>query len=228
MGTTKKGSDPSRADRKAKKRKLEDAIPDLPGDDEPQEITTSDDKSSKKRKRAAGEISGDNDLADDKERKSAKKEKREKKQKRNAEDSLLSSTEGVKAADGKGEAITDEPKEDVSTKPEVPNISEDGPKKSKKERKAERKAREAIEKVEKEASKPADLPKENSTSIEDKGGNTSTKLAGSEEKKPRKNNRNREKKRWAALQKGTEEKAPRFIAFIGNTFSAPAASQCMY
>ena len=34
MGVTKKGTEPSRAERKAKKRKLEDAIPDLPGDND--------------------------------------------------------------------------------------------------------------------------------------------------------------------------------------------------
>src|SRR5271170_6496723 len=32
MATTKKDKDPSRAERKLKKRKLEEAIPDLPGD----------------------------------------------------------------------------------------------------------------------------------------------------------------------------------------------------
>lgn len=60
----------SRAERKAKKRKLEDAVPDLPGDDDGMDVVDDSAENSKKRKR-----SGDDT---EKEEKKSKKDKKTK------------------------------------------------------------------------------------------------------------------------------------------------------
>jgi nucleolar protein 6 len=210
MAITKKGSDPSRADRKAKKRKLEDAVPDLPGDNEAEERTPSNDKSSKKRKRTPDETEV-KETVDDKEKKSTKKEK---KRKRVEEETALrlgneGTVEGLKS---KKEPTADETSEETLVKSKgTAGIGEE-PKKSKKERKIERKAREAAEKA---TSQAVIHSQEDLKPTLEHESNGSATLANSEEKKRKKNNRNRKGNRKAALENGADGKAPRFIAFIG-------------
>lgn len=201
MGSSsKKGTDATRAERKAKKRKLEDAIPDLPGDDAAEE-TPKKEKSSKKRKR-----SEDEDVVEEK---AAKKEKKEKKSKKDkyAGDEEDTEKEARRAAKKAKKALKAEctTAADLAVKEPEPVVEEEAPKKSKKERKAERKAKEAA----------------NGTAIATATKDAVKVEAGGEveEKKAKKNNRNRSKKREgdaAAKENGEEGKAAaRFICFIG-------------
>lgn len=216
-----------RSERKAKKRKAEDAIPDVPegyGDEEVQEVEVK----SKKRKHSEEEGEG--------EAKKAKKEKREKK--------LAKEEKGEKTKKEKKSKNTDE-KQNVEAVEEVEETAqpegEEAPRKSKKERKAERKAKEAAER----AANPPELPKATSTtaatataapsshSVEGEGKSTAgvtpakPKLDADGNPIKKKNNRNREKKRLAAavLAASGEKAPPRFIVFVGNLpFTATAES----
>jgi nucleolar protein 6 len=217
MTITKKGSDYSRADRKAKKRKLEDAIPDLPGDREAVEITPADDKSSKKRKRAPGDTEA-KEVVNDKERKSAKKEQKRRRVEKETALTLPPGNEETvkKSKKGKKESIADEASEETPAQSKGAPEIEEAPKKSKKERKTERKAREAAEKA---ANQAVVKPEEDTKATLEHEPTGSVNPASSGDKKPKKNNRNREKKRKASLENGAEGKAPRFIAFIGMSLS---------
>ncbi|KAH8667428.1 hypothetical protein BGZ60DRAFT_528730 [Tricladium varicosporioides] len=206
-----KSSDPTRAERKAKKRKLEDAIPDLPGEENKDgEELSGGDEGKKRRKR----IKNDEELEAPVEETGKQRGRREKKERKQAE-----RTEKEKQ-DGATEKV--EEKEDVKMRGVGTTANEEGaPRKSKKERKAERKAKEAAEAaVATEAAK--------STS------NGDNKDEGAKEKKSKKNNRNREKKRkglvtgasdTAVEGEDKEKKSARFICFIGNLpFSATQQS----
>jgi nucleolar protein 6 len=221
MGSSKKPQDATRQERKAKKRKLEDAVPDLPGDVEDVDV----EKAGKKRKRdkdvEAEEINGEDD---DREKKERKKEK--KRTKKEAEESAGAE---VANGDGKGEKKNEKEKKAKSSATiEEPEVEADaeveaGPKKSKKERKAERKAKEAAE-----AAKGKDVaPVEESKSKPEQANGAETEGG----KKSKKNNRNREKKRKGSAatdgvavngdaEKAVEEKDKkdaRFICFIGTS-----------
>jgi nucleolar protein 6 len=219
MGVSKKGSDPSRAERKAKKRKLEDTIPDLPGDGEAQEAitnTTDDDKLSKRRRIANNDSNaGENRIIDENGKKSAMKEKKQ----REAEEVTGESVDDEDAkkvskkakrskTEGKAESLIKESPQGL----EQTAGKEDVSRKSKKERKAERKVREAAKKG---AGQDGDVPAEDLRPKLQPPSTVATVLIAPEEKKPKKNNRNREKKRKAVLETGEQGKAPRFIAFIG-------------
>jgi nucleolar protein 6 len=213
MAVPKRGSDQSRAERKAKKRKLEDTIPDLPGDDQvvaAELASDNDEHLSKKRKR-----SSENGLVEGGDGKPKKKEK--KRQKDGDSTTLAGGDNGSDSIPNKTKKGKKEVKHQVSVEESPADLvvavgDTDVPKKSKKERKAERKAREAVEK----ATRDKDALAGESTSIAVDGSKAATIMpADPEEKRPKKNNRNREKKRKAALEDGAEVKAPRFIAFIG-------------
>ncbi|TVY21617.1 putative RNA-binding protein [Lachnellula arida] len=213
MGSSsKKGNnDATRAERKAKKRKLEDAIPDLPGEEVVGE------EKPKKRKRSADE--------DAVEEKAAKKEKKSKTDKDAVEDedkearrAAKKAKKALKAEQSRTAAV------ELAVQEPVAEAEEEAPKKSKKERKAERKAKEAAETA----------AVANGTAAKDaKGANDSTSKeeadGDAEQKKSKKNNRNRaeKRKRDAAAKESGEEagKAARFICFIGNLpFSATKES----
>ncbi|TVY28816.1 putative RNA-binding protein [Lachnellula hyalina] len=206
MGSSsKKGNnDATRAERKAKKRKLEDAIPDLPGEE-----VVVDEKPKKKRKRSA-----DEDVVEEK---AAKKEKKSKKDK----DAVADEDKEARSAAKKAKkALKAEQSETAAVELAVQELvaEEEVPKKSKKERKAERKAKEAAE----TATAANGTAAKDSTSKEEADGD-------GEEKKSKKNNRNRaeKRKREAAAKETGEEggKAARFICFIGNLpFSATKES----
>ncbi|KAL3420193.1 RNA recognition domain-containing protein [Phlyctema vagabunda] len=217
MGASKKATELlSRAERKSKKRQAEDAIPDLPGDndDDGEEAQASEaEKSSKKRKRSSEDkkVVADPDGA---ERKSAKREKKRKR----AEEVEGEESKAVDAEDQESEKKKKKKKsqaEEPADGGEQPAAIEedDGtaePKKSKKERKAERKAREAAEGLTKESKKISPAKSDNVPV----GGDEAK--AGEEERPKKKNNRNRDKKRKAKAEEAGESKAARFIVFIGN------------
>ncbi|RDW77411.1 hypothetical protein BP6252_05464 [Coleophoma cylindrospora] len=217
MGPPKKEAGLSRAERKSKKRKAEDAIPDLPGGEDngdADEQDTIDIKSepSKKRKRSGEETES---VAESpfKERKSAKREKKAKK-------------------DKKGDAeATAEPIDVESAPVESADASEEATtaKKSKKERKAERRAKELAEGGKKEEEKTFEATGESADVAVDAAptdGKAVTAKADGEQAPKKKNNRNRDKKRKAKAEAAEgEQKAARFIVFIGNLpFSATTES----
>jgi nucleolar protein 6 len=191
MAPTKHHQDATRAERKAKKRKLQDAIPDLPEEkdhDLLDNVGTEElvDKKVKKRKRdLAVETSTADEMESREDKRARKKEKREKKPQEVAE------------------PIQEEIPVGIDT--------EEAPRKSKKERKAERKAKEAAE-----ALKTAAAPE--AASNEDPSPTEHTVKA---ETAAKKNNRNCEKQRKGANKtplNGEEEKAKtpaKFIVFIG-------------
>ncbi|KFX99856.1 hypothetical protein V490_01601 [Pseudogymnoascus sp. VKM F-3557] len=226
-----------RSERKAAKRKAQDAIPDVPEDyanEGAEEV-----QAPKKRKRDdedADEEAGAEDVKKPRKEKKEKKEKEEgKKEKKEKKPKTNEEGEGEDTVMGEA-AEPKEPKEDV-------------PKKSKKERKAERKAQQAAEAIANSkanrareeaeaASKPA--PVADGTESSKPAAATAAAAGGKTpkaEKAPKldkdgnpikkKNNRNREKKRLAAATAiAAGEKAPaRFIVFVGNLpFTATVAS----
>ncbi|OBT64533.1 hypothetical protein VE03_05333 [Pseudogymnoascus sp. 23342-1-I1] len=235
-----------RSERKAAKRKAQDAIPDVPEDynnDVSEEVA-----SPKKRKRdddddeEAGEGAEDGAVKKPKKAKKLRKEKKEKKEKEGGKEEKKEKKEKKEEkpktdAEGEGDdtamedAAPKEPKEDV-------------PKKSKKERKAERKAQQAAEAIANakanraaEEAAEAGKPAAASDGTEDSSKPAAAAKAPKAEKAPKldkdgnpikkKNNRNREKKRLAAATAiAAGEKAPaRFIVFVGNLpFTATTAS----
>ena len=230
MGSSKKQPDATRQERKAKKRKLEDAVPDLPGDND---AVVSRETSGKKRKRDrdAGveedEVDGMTDGQEEK-----KREKKEKKRRRKeAEEGGLPIEEEVEGKAEKKEKKSKKEKkekESAAVEPAIATEAEDGPKKSKKERKAERKAKEAAEAAVK--GKDAAAGEGSKAEAETNGGSESAEAG----KKSKKNNRNREKKRKGTAASGEgvavngagekdESKAKkdaRFICFVGK-FTTP-------
>jgi nucleolar protein 6 len=221
MGLPRKEQDPTRAERKAKKRKLEDAIPDLPGDNEIAEDSKVGEKSNKKRKVKEGSenIAG-------KERDSASLNQKGKKIK----DKELSKESSTKVEINSANSTTKKKKETLASdvahsdnavefmEPHTPVADDQTPRKSKKERKAARKVAEAAE-----AAKVISNRVTESVKV---GTEPAAVMEVDQVKKAKKNNRNREKKRKGA--NGTtlgasdadagekkEGKAARFIVFIG-------------
>lgn len=230
-----------RSERKAAKRKAQDAIPDVPEDytnEGAEEVTAP-----KKRKRdddedaeeGAEEVKKPKKAKKLRKEKKEKKEKEEKKEKKPKKEKKLK-TDGEGEGEGEGEdtvmadATPKEPKEEV-------------PKKSKKERKAERKAQQAAQAIAKAKANRAAEEEAPKPTVADDGTETSKPAVAAAgktakaEKAPKldkdgnpikkKNNRNREKKRLAAATAiAAGEKAPaRFIVFVGNLpFSATVAS----
>ncbi|EHK97440.1 hypothetical protein M7I_6858 [Glarea lozoyensis 74030] len=191
MAPAKHHQDATRAERKAKKRKLQDAIPDLPEEkdqDSLDNVGTGElmDKKVKKRKRDLAADTGTTDGTEGEEDKRArKKEKRKKKSQE-----------------------VDEP---IQEENPVESVTDEAPRKSKKERKAERKAKEAAEAL-KTAADPEATSKDHPNAEEN---TVKTDTAA------KKNNRNREKQRKSANKtplNGEEEKPKtpaKFIVFIG-------------
>jgi len=221
MTITKKDKDPTRAERKLKKRKLEEAIPNLPGDvgeTDLQDVSTQAiENSYKKRKFGKSSIHNADFQRDGENKSQQKKNKEEKKGKRAVKDIESHADEMVKSndkaldSDQIGE-LRSEKMESIHGKSEreievsgdsTACIDEDPPaKKSKKERKAERKAAEAAQAAH--------------TPIEDMPVASGE---GTQPGKSKHNNRNREKKRKGGDNNEASEKAvgkaPRFIVFIG-------------
>ncbi len=230
MATTKRVKDPSRAERKLKKRKIEEAIPDLPGDVgathlpnalhlamEGREIST-------KKRKVVNDSNNDKNFLQDGEYGAQRRKKGKEKENRALNESGANIDETVKS-DGKpsdsehinGLRLGKLESHHGSLKSEMENlgdsalpIDEDAPaRKSKKERKARRKAAEATQVTASESVPPL---------IED-----APAAVGGEapSEKSKKNNRNREKKRKGSnmneVSEKAEGKAPRFIVFIGKS-----------
>ncbi|KAE9370544.1 hypothetical protein N431DRAFT_344280 [Stipitochalara longipes BDJ] len=216
-----KPTDMSRAERKAKKRALEDAIPDLPGDNEIEiAVVEKAEKKSKKRKRE-GEGEAIEAVIQDGQK--AKKDKKKRRKTEEAEavgevkDEMKASKKYKKSKKEKISESMEDYKAPNSEEMDTNMAEAPGePKKTKKERKAERKAREAAEAVEKGpvSAGASEIPSNSN-------GETVKK---EEEKKSKKNNRNRDKKRKGTSangeasqsEDGKASKAARFIVFIGN------------
>ncbi|KAG4427636.1 hypothetical protein IFR05_016880 [Cadophora sp. M221] len=232
MGKTR--TEASRAERKAKKRAAENAIPDVPDSwtaDTEVEFSNLTEKDSKKRKR-----DGDGEDSAVKDEKESKKERKRRRKEAEANEVVNedASVEIKKEKVKKQKTIKSEPVRtgtndeapgDLDTKTADTTI-DDAPKKSKKERKAERKAKEAA----KGAVNGAATTKPSSATEATLETNGSTKKSPpkseeSEEKKTKKNNRNREKKRKGAnatkaingeaADGDASSKAARFIVFVG-------------
>ncbi|KIN07670.1 hypothetical protein OIDMADRAFT_16260, partial [Oidiodendron maius Zn] len=220
MGGGKKGTDTSRAERKAKKRKLEDTIPDVPGDNSITEpdltITTPSEEPQKKRKRDNDDdvARGDGVTKDKKKKKEKKDKKKDKKSNNEGEaESKALNAEAVVSKDNSG----------VGADNAVENG--DAPKKSKKERKAERRAREAAE----VAAKDGETPESTSTRHESSGA---AALTPGKDKKAKKDKKKQDKMASTASEKQQSTisgksggKDARFIVFIGSLpYTATTAS----
>jgi nucleolar protein 6 len=195
----KHSNDPvSRQDRKANKRKLEDAVPDLPSDN--------DDNEEVAPVKSEGE-----------ERKSKKARKEEKKKAKKTEGQSDGSEEGK--TDGGGDAVKDEEPAKTNLLGEV-----EAPRKSKKERKAERKAKDAVAK----ASGPSLTSEEpQPTSTETNSEPQSAQERPPQSTSTKTNNIYRDKKRAEkSLKKASNPSyTDKFIIFVGNLpFTATTAS----
>lgn len=232
MGTSKKDKDPSRAERKAKKRKLEDAIPDLPGDISAPEEQNGNSKGSKKRRHSEPTEKEDVDKLEEKVAKKVKKEKDRKKEKDKEADEIQALNGDSQAQSKGGDDDSKQEKKDKKAKKAkklkdaeddataggsendklndgpLPG-SDEQPRKSKKERKAEKKAAEAAQKSEDQGKFKSQAASGEVENVEGESQTDSTKA--------KKNNRNRDKKRKAAasVEETSEGKAARFIVFIG-------------
>jgi nucleolar protein 6 len=220
MAITKKDKDPTRAGRKLKKRKLEEAISDLPGDagtansQDPSTPTKEGRGKSFKRRKLGESSTHDIDMQQGGENEhQQKKNQEEKAGKRAVKDNKSHADEIVKSSDkasdsdhidklrsGKLGSIHGKLEREIEvTGDSTAPIDEDPPaKKSKNQRKAKRKTAEAAQ--------AAASNKFTSPPTED------TPVASGEavqSGKSKKNNRNRKKKRK------DEGKAQRFIVFIG-------------
>lgn len=221
MGSSKKAHDATRQERKAKKRKLEEAVPDLPGDNDSADIIyATSEKTDKKRKRDVEAEDGLNDEAKER-RKRKKEEKRRRKEETGEINGEMRKVEGGKK---ENQSKKDEKEEPATVEPnvEVEGVAVEGPKKSKKERKAERRTKEAAEAAKNDTSAvQLEAPVEKKTN----------EASGEEEKKKKskKNNRNREKKRKGTSTDGAsvngnadqaevkDKKDAKFICFIGTS-----------
>ncbi|CAD6447816.1 307b0a56-3876-49b9-a6fa-28a4b3a4c887 [Sclerotinia trifoliorum] len=191
------GAGASRAERKAKRRKLENSIPDIPDDNDIESID--DSAVSSKRKRALEDDANEDqaipldhneDLAKNKE-----SNRKSKKTKTSAE------TPSQPARIRESSHVTE---------------TEPAPKKSKKERKAERKAREAAENT---------ISTNQEAEAAARGNDQDTKAPGSSDQTTAEKKRVKSKKQGGASDANTESKASRFIVFIGNLpFTATTAS----
>jgi nucleolar protein 6 len=205
-----KESDISRSERKSRKRALEAAIPDLPGDIEVDSLAQ---KPSKRKRNGEGDgetVNGESN---------SKKIKKDASSKWNAGSEL-----------GEKEAIIQMEKNskkniESATDPETPihtavqDEEATKPKKSKKERKAERRAKEAAT-GNKEVNDGGAIK-----TVLEAGEQPLKEEADTGNTKSKKNNRNRDKKRKGGLPSGDtagyvgnkNDKAVRFIVFVGKT-----------
>ncbi|OBT73737.1 hypothetical protein VF21_07147 [Pseudogymnoascus sp. 05NY08] len=236
MAPIKKAAGP-RSERKAAKRKAQDAIPDVPEDynnDGAEEVTAAPKKRKRDDDEEGGEDADEGAVKKPKKAKKLRKEKEEKKEKEGGKKEKKEKKEKKPKKDVEG---GDEDTEMADATPKAPKEpKEDVPKKSKKERKAERKAQQAAvaianAKANRAAEEAAATSK---PSVASDGTETSKPAAAAGGKTPKaekapkldkdgnpikkKNNRNREKKRLAAATAiAAGEKAPaRFIVFVGN------------
>jgi len=136
MAPSKHSSDSvSRQERKAKKRKLEDAVPDLPGDND------NDNED------GGASLSGVTSQPEERVSKKARKEEKKKKFKKQ-EISGGGDVEGKSIDKEDGDVEKGEVQDDVEGAAKVNLLGEvEAPRKSKKERKAERKAKDAAAKA---------------------------------------------------------------------------------
>jgi nucleolar protein 6 len=199
MGPTKQYHDATRAERKAKKRKLQDAIPDLPEEKGYDltgvvEIDVAENKKPKKMKgdtgnEGEGEGEGLYNGENKEDKRPIKKDKRER--------------------------TTQEVADPKAAKTLADQFTEEAPRKSKKERKAERKAKEAAEGL------VSATAQEQRMDGPDPMGQT---VKG--ETAAKKNNRNREKQRKGVnkslltAEDGKPKTPAKFIVFIG-TYPSP-------
>ncbi|KAM3068149.1 hypothetical protein ACMFMG_011198 [Clarireedia jacksonii] len=189
----------SRAERKAKKRKLENSIPDVPEDLETE--STHEEIASVKRKRDSHD-SVHNSAKQDVEQ-SGQLEKSDRKAKRTKVHSADAPSSSMPTRDQEANLVNDE----------------SAPKKSKKERKAERKAREAATAAATTTATPETPATTNSSEQE-----APDKASGTESAKTNKGNPSVRKKQKVP-KSNPEGKAARFIVFIGNLpFTATTAS----
>jgi nucleolar protein 6 len=218
MGTTREVKDLSRAERKLKKRKLEQTIADLPGDIGVTDLQDASllviaDREHGTKKRKLGRTSNhDVKFLHDGESKVQQKKGKEKKNgmriwNESEKDLNEKVSSNDKASDLRPESLHVNKKRRIGEMEDSAPATDEGPsaKRTKKERRAEKKAAKAAQvAVRKEPAPPAT---EDAPATDE--GDTLPKIS-------KKNNRNREKKR-----KGTEllgktlVKAPRFIVFIG-------------
>jgi nucleolar protein 6 len=212
---SKKSSDvgASRQERKAKKRKLEDAIPDVPGEENGDEIDVDNEDGGVK-------------IEEGRETKRAKKDKNGKKDKK-ARSENKSKTEDADSKAGNENQTTATGGSEV-----LKDIlgEEQGPKKSKKERKAERKAALAKEKAttggadgdsETKAEQAVNGKKGDAQAGSDEKPARAQKANGTstEQNKTQKNNQRRDQKRAdKRAAAGGEHKDDRFIVFVGTSY----------
>jgi nucleolar protein 6 len=232
MAITKRDKEPTRAERKSKKRKFQEAIPDLPGDigatdsqNAPTPVIEGRENSSEKRKLGKSSIhdvdfqeDGENELQQEK-NEGKGKGKRAVKDSESHADEVAKSNDKASNSDHIGElrsvkmeSIHRKLEREIEVSGDSATPIDDPPaKKSKKERKAERKAAEAAQSAASNNSAPS--------LIED-----SAVACGEEAPlgKLNKNIRNRERKRKGGnsnnVSEEAEGKVPRFIVFIGKLY----------
>ncbi|KAJ8058525.1 hypothetical protein OCU04_012708 [Sclerotinia nivalis] len=191
------GAGASRAERKAKRRKLENSIPDIPNDIDTESIN--DSAVSSKRKRALEDDANDDQTIpldhDGEVAKNKESNRKSKKTKTSAETPSLP-TQIRESSD-----VTE---------------TEVAPKKSKKERKAERKAREATENT---------ISTNQEAEATARGNGQDTNATRSSDQTTAEKKRVKSKKQGGVPGANAESKAARFIVFIGNLpFTATTAS----
>lgn len=188
------GAGASRAERKAKRRKLENSIPDIPEDIETE--SNNDNAVSTKRKRAL-----DDDAIDDQ---ATPLDSNEEISKKNKESTRKSKKTKTSSTDTPSLPIQIEDPSDIAE-------TEAAPKKSKKERKAERKAKEAAANATSATQEAKPAGKGNGADVNTSGKSDDTTA----EKKRAKN-----KKQGGVAGENAESKAARFIVFIGKLLAA--------
>ncbi|KAK6614668.1 RNA-binding protein [Botrytis cinerea] len=192
------GAGASRAERKAKRRKIENSIPDVPDDIEAE--ANDDGAVSTKRKRSIDDDAnvGRTIASDQSEEVANKNVESHHKSKKNKTSSAESSSLPMHLGEPSDIAETDA-----------------APKKSKKERKAERKAREADAKSTSTAQTAEPLT----------GNAPGTNATGPSDQITAEKKRTKTKKQGGVSSDNSESKAARFIVFIGNLpFTATTAS----
>jgi len=209
MGTSKNTANISRASRKAKRRELEDAIPDLPIDNELEASANEIAVSSKKRKRSDQDerVDAPNRSPSPATNEDTKETKKGKKKRR-------------KLTRGMGGVVRDESmaQDTEASQPDTEPatqareqaafaVSDVVPKKSKKERKAERRAREAAGQTQAEAGDEALVNEGNANKV--RRGN----LPGQNDQVADGGN------------SGVNVKARRFIVFVGTNLRTPFCYQ---
>lgn len=225
MGVKKAEKDATRAERKAKRRKAENAIPDLPGDSEIHEQNT--EKISKKRKR----LDNHEPIDDPKPEKKARKHEKKARKNTTEPGALVGDADEQVGSSLKNYTVVTTVDHELPKDEHVVDITSEPPKKSKKERKAERKVAEAAA----AAAASTTGTDETTTQQEPKESTSQPQDDSAQPVKSKKNNRNREKKRQAAsIVAGnaedpdkTNKKAARFIVFIGKFEAEEPRELCL-